>query len=647
MKFALSLLLALCLTGLRGAPAGGMPADSGRANPPVTLTETPESFTLANGELTAQIDKRSGRLTGLRYRGLDLLGPKIRDAAASDGYWSLPGTKLGFGSDETACVLADPAANGGERVIVSCRFVYDSRPGTAPVDVDLRYALERGTSALYLYAIWHHAADYPAFDLGVGRFALKLNPAVFDYLTIDANRRRLMPTGYDWEHGVRLNLKEARRLTTGIYKGQVEHKYDYSAVLFDTPAYGWCGTRSHAGLWLINPSGEYIAGGATKVELTAHLDTNPPALPTLLNVWKGPHYGGTSCVIARGEDWTKVIGPFLLYANSGSTPDAMWRDALAQAARQAADWPYAWATGPAYPAQNGRGTVRGRIVLRDPAAPAERMSHLLVGLAAPDYTARDARGRETKVDWQLDGKYYEFWARGDAQGCFTIPHVRPGRYTLHAIADGVLGEYARADITVAAGELLDLGALDWQPVRHGRQLWDIGIPNRSAEEFRHGGDYWHWGLYLLYPKEFPHGVNYVIGRSDYRTDWNYCQPPLIEGRRVKSTTWTITFNLPKAPHGRATLRLAIAGSRNPQGIDVAVNGRAAGGTGPLPETGVMHRDGIRGYWCERDVVFDAALMKSGKNVIALTCPVTNWVQGVLYDYLRLELDENAPPPREN
>jgi hypothetical protein len=56
-------------------------------------------------------------------------------------------------------------------------------------------------------------------------------------------------------------------------------------------------------------------------------------------------------------------------------------------------------------------------------------------------------------------------------------------------------------------------------------------------------------------------------------------------------------------------------------------------------------DGIRGYWCERAVPFDAALMKRGTNVLKLKVPATSWVNGVLYDYLRLELDETTPPPK--
>src|SRR6185312_4326496 len=97
-------------------------------------------------------------------------------------------------------------------------------------------------------------------------------------------------------------------------------------------------------------------------------------------------------------------------------------------------------------------------------------------------------------------KHYEFWGRGDGQGQFAIKNVRPGQYTLHAIADGGLGEFSKADVKVESGKALELGSLEWKPVRHGTQLLEIGIPNRSAAEFRHGDHYWQWGLYNEYPK---------------------------------------------------------------------------------------------------------------------------------------------------
>ena len=221
----------------------------------------------------------------------------------------------------------------------------------------------------------------------------------------------------------------------------------------------------------------------------------------------------------QGEDWKKTIGPFLLYCNTGETPDTAWKDALSRAAKEQNAWAYDWAADPEYPAKKDRGSVSGRIVLDDPQS---KMSNLLVGLAHPDYKITNG---ET-IDWQHDGKYYQFWVRGSVDGRFIIKNVRPGTYTLHAFADGVLGEYAKTDITVEPGKSIDIGSLDWKPIRYGRQLWDIGIPDRTAGEFLHGDHYYQWGLYNQYPKDFPNDVNFIVGKSDYHRDWNLMQVPV-------------------------------------------------------------------------------------------------------------------------
>ena len=613
--------LALGHTGV--ARAGTQPSAS-----PVTLAEDATSVTLANGVISTRIDKRTGSFS-LQYRGQMVI---------ERGYWSQVGRAStgdigSLGTQRSTMVRLDPAANGGARAEVACRFGYDGHSRGLPCDVELRFALGRGESGLYTYGLWEHKPGYPAFSVGEARTAYKLNPKLFDYLAVDADRHGLLPSGADWDAGETLNMKEVRRIRTGPLTGRIEHKYDYSAILADTPAYGWCGTQSHLGVWLVNPSIEYLAGGPTKVELTGHLDVNPGGAPTLLNMWHGSHYGGSSLQVAEGEAWSKVIGPFQLYCNGGQPPEALQQDALSHAAQERKQWPYAWVSDPAYPLTSARGSVQGRLTVSDPQAPALTVRNLQVGLAAAPYSD----GGRTVVDWQRDSKHYQFWTRADADGRFRLTGVRPGSYTLYAFADGVLGEYRRADVTVKAGDPLDLGELAWKPERSGRQRWEIGVPDRTAREFRHGDHYWQWGLYYDYAKEFPHDVEFTIGKSDARRDWNYCQPPRIEGTRVSSTTWTVRWEMPSVPKGTATLRLAFAGSRGRHGVNVAVNGQPAGGTGPLPDTGVMHRDGIRGYWFERSVRFPATLLKQGTNQLTLTVPADSWVDGVLYDYLRLEL----------
>ena len=695
--------------------------------------------------MAAQVAKRSGDLISLKFHGLEM---QDNVTQRQPGYWS---HNTARGRQVIPRLTINPKTNGGERGEISIQGISGGGPmgsgpgGSVIADIEIRYALGRGDSGVYTYSIFSHPTNYPATSVGEARFCMKLNDNLFDWMTVDTNRNMEMITAYDWNHGTEMNMKEARRMNTGIYKGQVEHKYDYSANQFDVRAWGWVSSAQHIGLWFVNPSVEYLSGGPTKFELSAHRDATftdsqiAPAPPTLLNYWRSSHYGGALCNIAATDTWTKVIGPFLIYCNAGSSRDALWQDALRKASTEAKAWPFDWVSGVDYPHQDGRGAATGQIVVHDPQAPALVVSNLLVGLAAPDYTpptmprgrggfggfgfggggeddtnsvansfggpGRDTnggfggnltnrfgrfgtnfagnfsngpgpagtnrfRGRGGRfgrggfggfggfgfffgprtVNWQNDAKHYEFWVRADANGQFTIPKVRPGTYTLHAIADGVLGDFSLSNVTVTAGQTLALGRITWQPVRYGRQLWDIGIPNRNASEFFEGNDYFHWGWYLKYPKLFPHDVNYVIGQSDFHKDWFFEQVPHNEdpgnttGRGFgRSTTWSITFHLPDAPRGKATLRLAICGSGT-RNLAASVNDQSIGSVTNLLYNATINRDGIEGSWTESDLAFDAALMKAGANVMKLTIPEGSLTSGVMYDYLRLELDESAALP---
>ena len=620
---------------------GGSSAQAGEVNTAVTLQDDGSTYTLSNGLLTAKIIKHSGGLSSLVFQGVETMVGGSGGGRAGGNWSHAPSGTI------TDNVTINPNDNGGERAEVAVKGVSGGQPsgggpgGSTIADIEIRYALGRGDTGLYTYCTFEHKAGYPATSIGEARFYVKLNDSVFDWMTVDANRNMKMITTYDWNHGTPMNMKEARLMNSGLYKGQVEHKYDYSACQFDTLAWGWSSTEKHIGLFFVNPTIEYLSGGPTKIELSAHRDAtfgtdpNAPAPPCLLNYWRGSHYGGSSCVLAQGEQWTKVVGPFIIYCTSGPTPDAIWKDALARSESEQKRWPYDWVAGVDYPHRDQRGVVSGELKLDDPQAPEAHMSNLLVGLSAADYTTAGDNGRSEKVDWQLDAKHYEFWVRGDEKGHFSIPNVRPGTYTLHAIADGVLGEFAKEKVSVGAGKTIDLGKLDWKPVRFGKQLWDIGIPNRSASEFKHGDHYWVWGLYNEYPKEFPNDVNYFIGKSDYRTDWNYAQCPRED--RPKGTTWSVTFNLPEALRGKAILRLALAGV-SAKHIDVTMNDQPAGQVTGLTDNATIRRDSVRGYWTERDVTFDAGLMRPGANILKLTIPMAAPIYGVEYDYIRLEYD---------
>jgi hypothetical protein len=84
----------------------------GAPGSPVVIPEDDSTFTLANGIVTAQAAKRSGDLTLLKYRGLEMLDIASGRQA---GYWS-HNTARG---QHFARITIDPKTNGGERGKVS------------------------------------------------------------------------------------------------------------------------------------------------------------------------------------------------------------------------------------------------------------------------------------------------------------------------------------------------------------------------------------------------------------------------------------------------------------------------------------------------------------------------------------------------
>ena len=622
---------------------------------PVTLAEDEPAYTLANSAVTARVDKRSGDLLSLRYKGTEILATILRPDGLPDTAVDKPGANLrggggrytdhqyGFWSHDTdgphtiARITIDPKSNGGERAEVSIKGISDGKPmGAGPggsfiSDIEIRYTMDRDQSGLYTWSIFEHQPDYPASVLGEARFCAKLNDT-FDWISISPKQNRPY-------------LKET---------GPHEDKYDFTVNQFENPVFGWSSTSKNVGFWFLNPTVEYLSGGPTKIEFQGHRDTNQVAAPCVLNYWRSSHYGGAAADVAQGEHWSKVIGPFMIYCNSGGNADALWKDAREQGAKETRKWPYEWVSGVDYPHRNQRLTVKGQLVFSDPQMPrGTKISNLLVGLSHPAYPSPVTRPNvpPRQIDWQTDAKYYEFWTHADEQGRFTLSNVRPGNYTLHAFADGVLGEYAKTDITAEPGKPIDLGKLQWTPVRRGKQLWEIGIPNRTGAEFLKGDDYNHDGMALLYARLFPNDVNYVVGKSDFRKDWYFMHVPHADNPNAhagifgtgagngRATPWSIAFDLANPARGKATLRVAIAGG-GAREIGVTVNGQLAGKIARPADSGISH-NGIMGIWMEHELPFDASLLKAGTNVVTLTIPAGPVNTGVIYDYLRLELDESA------
>ena len=98
----------------------------------------------------------------------------------------------------------------------------------------------------------------------------------------------------------------------------------------------------------------------------------------------------------------------------------------------------------------------------------------------------------------------------------------------------------------------------------------------------------------------------------------------------------------KSAQGSAVFRLALAGADGNGGLQVGVNGQDVGTIRPTA-TNALRYNTDRGVWQERDLTFDASLLKPGENTMTLTVPAGDVTTGVVWDYLRLELNEYYKP----
>lgn len=173
-------------------------------------------------------------------------------------------------------------------------------------------------------------------------------------------------------------------------------------------------------------------------------------------MYHGGH-AGWMITAASPADWHELYGPNLVYVNTGSEAQVI-ADALAQGAKERAEWPHCWMSNSLYPLTAQRGTVSGTIA----EAHGQSVAGAQVVLAATGALL-------------TQGYDYMFWSVADAGGKFTIPAVRPGTYSVHVYAtqgtivdDPTTGEIV-GTVTVAAGTN-DVGTLTWTPPYHANLM---------------------------------------------------------------------------------------------------------------------------------------------------------------------------------
>jgi rhamnogalacturonan endolyase len=632
---------------------------------------TTGTVTLANGIMSATINVSNATISSLTYNGFQTVA-----SSGDQIYFSMDGGNT-F-QEPSGCVLS-VIANTTDMVDVSLKSTYNPNNTAAnnhPEDIDIHYVLRRGNTGLYAYAILNHPASYPALSMGEWRMVWfhSHTSTLFNFEKeyVDNFRHHDMPTYAEFSNPVLLipasgnTAAQSTRIAeialmppagtlpanqTSTRAGLYNCKYEFSMEYNTFGAWGHASDVNQKGVWFIPGSFEFFNDGPTKQDLSI-------AESYSLMHFGRDHYGGSSTAVAAGTAWTKIYGPYLLYCNSGSA-DACWADAQAQAQAEQAAWPYSWLTSipDIYPLAASRGSVTGKFIVADPLKPAVSGTNAWVGLATPD-TSSTYTSLYGNYDWQYDSNNYEYWAKADANGNFTIPNVRPGAYTLYAFTYGAVGQYAQANVTVSAGQATALGSVNWNIVHPGNWIaWEIGVPDRNAAEFRHGTtDYYIPYAWCDFSNEFTNPLVYNVGSSNWATDINYAHGVWQLGGNATTSgnmsfwPWNINFNLASAPaSGNATLTIALAGS-NGGHLRVWVN-RATTSNPNLDDVNIpagggdsLLREGVHAKYGVITFSFNATNLHQGSNTITLEqingTPAE--ANHLMYDYINLEMPGSAP-----
>jgi rhamnogalacturonan endolyase len=600
----------------------------------VTATKGNGSYTLSNGIVSIVITCTDGSINTWTYKGTNVL-------AGGDGggqvYWEL---EAGNG---TCTLTSDPATNGGDQAEVRIH----TTGSTNNLDVDIDYAVLRGSSGFYATGILTHPAAYAASSGGEWRSNV-YNGSIFDWNSLDALRNGASsaggPTGWldttedDWVNGSAVTgaPKEVEKAPNGVYVC----KYSWTADWGDTDAWGWSSSTKNIGMFIALGSKEYYNGGPKKRELMGSMLNGPD----LLNMLGGSHYEGAEAAetIAAGTELSKVYGPFFYYNNSvpAGTANAntvLFADAIAQAKAEQAAWPYTWFVNPAggdgkYAQEAGRSTVTGALTIADPGAPSAAAGDMWIGLAPDD-------GLDPAAQFYT----YQYWVKTGCDGSFTIPHVTPGTYALWAFGRGAAGTFTTAQgklpnssmltqftkptasITVTAGQTQSLGTVTITPARTAPTVWEIGASDRDSHEFLNGAiNYTNWAVAdQNYAATFGNGVTYTVGKDDYSKVWNYAD--------MDTAPWTVNFTMGAAPTGQARLYVALAANEGGS-LTVAVNGTQVGTLAPQNTSDAVIRLGSHGYFWDGQILFAASALKAGANTLTIKSS-----GGALeWDYLRLE-----------
>ncbi|EIN10187.1 galactose mutarotase-like protein [Punctularia strigosozonata HHB-11173 SS5] len=529
----------------------------------VSVTEGSTAFTFANNWLSFNVLKKNGYIQALTYDNVSTLGTVSGNAGQvytdfPSAIFALTSTtthQIVNGSDWAGIILTDNDTLGS--IVQRSWFIRDNEPGLHSF-VRLAYYNQTVSKG----------------ELGEVRTMFRPNSGPWSHIITNNEQWAPLPAAAavanevvaqdaTWYLGNTPDdpyvVEESDYFTKYTFADNQTNKAHglYGAKPDGTPLGAW---------WVVNQKDTFF-GGPTHIDLMVD--------GIIYNKQSTTHGGATNPNISYGFD--RTFGPQFLYFNQGKNKTLF--DLLADAESLAApSWnanfydeiaPYVIG----YVPSSGRGTFSAKVTLPK-------------GATKP-LAVLSANGVHFQDSAQVPSAY-QYWAE-IVNGQVSIPRVKAGTYRLTVFANGIFGDYIQDNVVVHARKTTILSNVVWKAESAGKELWRIGIPDKTSGEFRNGWerDLTHpnhpskyriyWGAWD-FGTQFPNGVNYTIGKSHDGVDWNYIHwsvfgPSYTRNNSITSSNnWTINFELDSIPKSSslATFTIQLAGAKTTSGnTDVA------------------------------------------------------------------------------
>jgi rhamnogalacturonan endolyase len=555
------------------------------ASQELSIKEDGKTVTLSNQTISFSFNKSSADMVSIIKNGQELLGgiPTKAKRGPMGGYLHGPGFSM---TPSTYKLIRNTQG------IIEIQFLHEAKNGYF---LELHFALLKGESGIYCFLERYHHAGSPDGGFAQIRWGLRSKEALFDYHLVRDSIRGPIPKEADF-------VREIQNATEKLKDSSIYTKYNYADYVEGRNVHGMAGQKSGLGIFVIQPSHEYVNGGPTKQQNTVHSG------PFVMMLYNCDHFiledqGANSQV--KGE-WKKLGGPFFLYVNSGKNIDEIWRDAKKKAEIESGRWPYSWMIHPDYPLH--RGTLTGKLIIKNQSTAG---AHLI--LAQPG------------VNWQSQALGYIFSGRAKEDGSFSIPAIRPGKYTLYAFTNNVTEEFVKNDIEIMPDKTTALNNINWIPTNNGEKIFQIGTADRFSKGFNLSDQKRAYDLYA----KVPPNLSFTVGKSKESTDWYYAQ--------TKNGTWKIIFNINKTYSDSCTLTLCLAGTARNPNLNIILNEKPIAKFSFGNDHSIYRSAILGGYYQQRTIKIPAQLLKKGQNELSLEMGIKkNVIAGIIWDAIKLE-----------